>query len=305
MCTAFMRIHVRTTTQAKTSRRRLRQVEVLLAVGLLHEGDVVTYKSRSGKIMAQGVVKGTGILCSRCSQLVGATEFEQCAGSGLRRPCENIYTAENMTLQDLLVQADKIMLDRANNVQGAEAPRAPAPWANPAANPVPFGQGPGPLLPGPALPQLAAGHMDLNALRQAAYAGGAAAALGMPPAFAANQFADPGTLQNLQAMFGGAEDSSDDGDSSAEGDGQPPGGIPPTLANMLPGVNLQAFANPRSSAGLAANMLMEQYAALYVVECGGQCFFMLRQCTLCLQLDAAAVNCGYAGVVHQLNTCLT
>lgn len=237
-------------------------------MGLLHEGDVVTYKSRSGKIMAQGVVKGTGILCSRCSQLVGATEFEQCAGSGLRRPCENIYTAENLTLQDLLVQADKIMLDRANSVQGADMPRAAASaWVPPATAP-PFAQAPASLLQTPALPQLAAGQMDLNALRQVAYAGSAAAALGMPPSFGAAQaFADPTTLQSLQAMFGGADDSSDDGDSSGPEE-HAPQGLPPALAGMLPpGMNLQAFGGDPRNAGLAANMLMEQYAALYVCRC--------------------------------------
>ncbi len=294
---------------------------MLLAVGLLHEGDVVTYKSRSGKVMAHGVVKGTGILCSRCGQLVGATEFEQCAGSGLRRPCENIYTADNTSLQDLLVQvcvlhsgggdvhtlcgglltrachtamcpimitsspittpyqADKIMLDRANNVGAAVSPMEPsrpsqaAGWPGAAAmhNPsmLPFTDMPPAAAPHMqpmqhAIPNQLHGNMDINTLRQVAYGnmGGPPGMPGLPPSMTAmgNHFADSSTLQNLQAMFGGGDDSSDDGDSEGEG---PSGGLQ-GLAGMLP---VGAFGGLQGRMGGAADALIEQYAALYVEVC--------------------------------------
>ncbi len=101
------------TKKRGSSRKRLRQIEVLLAMNLLNELDVLHYKSKSGKIMATGTVKGNGIWCHRCSQIVGCTEFERCAGSGLRRPCDNIFTQDGTSLQELLQRADAMMLSGA------------------------------------------------------------------------------------------------------------------------------------------------------------------------------------------------
>lgn len=110
-----------------SSRKRLRQIEVLLAMNLLKELDMLHYKSKSGKIMATGTVKGNGIWCHRCSQIVGCTEFERCAGSGLRRPCDNIFTLDGTSLQELLQRADAMMLSGAKAMQGAAVPVAVQP----------------------------------------------------------------------------------------------------------------------------------------------------------------------------------
>lgn len=107
-----------------SSRKRLRQIEVLLAMNLLKEVDVLHYKSKSGKIMATGTVKGNGIWCHRCSQIVGCTEFERCAGSGLRRPCDNIFTLDGTSLQELLQRADAMMLSGAKAMSSMQAAQA-------------------------------------------------------------------------------------------------------------------------------------------------------------------------------------
>lgn len=114
------------TKKRGSSRKRLRQIEVLLAMNLLNELDVLHYKSKSGKIMATGTVKGNGIWCHRCSQIVGCTEFERCAGSGLRRPCDNIFTLNGTSLQELLQRADAMMLSGAKAMSSMAAAQAPA-----------------------------------------------------------------------------------------------------------------------------------------------------------------------------------
>jgi Tify domain binding domain len=56
-------------------------------------------RSRTGEALAVGEVRGSGIMCMRCRRVVCCTEFERCAGSSLRRPCENIYTVQGVSLQ--------------------------------------------------------------------------------------------------------------------------------------------------------------------------------------------------------------
>lgn len=83
--------------------KRVRQLEALLSEGLLVDGESVYYRSKQGECLAQGVINGAGIECLRCGRVVACTEFEQCAGSAMRKPCQHIVAnGSGQTLQQLM-----------------------------------------------------------------------------------------------------------------------------------------------------------------------------------------------------------
>lgn len=90
-------------TKKPTPPKRVRQLEALLAEGLLADGEPVYYRSKQGDCLAQGLINGAGIECLRCGRVVACTEFEQCAGSAMRKPCQHIVVqASGLTLQQLM-----------------------------------------------------------------------------------------------------------------------------------------------------------------------------------------------------------
>lgn len=69
--------------------------------GFLRLGEKVWYMGGRGRRLAAGWIVWNGILCARCSHVIGPTEFEKCAGAKVRKPGKNIKFSNNKSLLQL------------------------------------------------------------------------------------------------------------------------------------------------------------------------------------------------------------
>lgn len=73
----------------------------LTQAGLLRLGEKLWYRGGHGRRLAEGWIVWNGILCGRCSHVIGPTEFEKCAGAKVRKPGKNIKFSNDKSLLQL------------------------------------------------------------------------------------------------------------------------------------------------------------------------------------------------------------
>ncbi|CAD7703822.1 unnamed protein product [Ostreobium quekettii] len=76
-------------------------INLLMKANLLTLGDKVEYRDESGRVLIEGWVSWTGILCSRCAQIDDPAAFRQCAGDGDGRAMDRIHTSSGHSLRGL------------------------------------------------------------------------------------------------------------------------------------------------------------------------------------------------------------
>ncbi|GMH45559.1 hypothetical protein BSKO_13516 [Bryopsis sp. KO-2023] len=81
----------------------------LIQAHLTKLGNRVWYRGGHGRRLAEGWIVWNGILCSRCAHVVGATEFEKCAGMKVRKPGRHIIFPCGRSLLELTRLMEEIM----------------------------------------------------------------------------------------------------------------------------------------------------------------------------------------------------
>ena len=97
----------------------------LITSGILKDGEVIFYRSRSKELMLAGKVNASDgtILCGHCNQYVSTSVFEKHAGSNLKRPCQNIYTADGSNLQTLSDIVENKHVGRSSSSSSLQDPK--------------------------------------------------------------------------------------------------------------------------------------------------------------------------------------
>ncbi|PSC69844.1 oxidoreductase [Micractinium conductrix] len=81
--------------------RRKSALEDLITSGLVADGELLRYKSKQGQLMGIGRAREGGVEVDGTSKLLGYGQFEEHAGSKVRRPAEHTHTSSSRTLQGL------------------------------------------------------------------------------------------------------------------------------------------------------------------------------------------------------------
>lgn len=73
----------------------------LIQAGLVRLGEKVWYRGGHNRCLAEGWIVWNGIVCGKCSHVMGPTEFEKCAGARVRKPGKHIIFSNHKSLLEL------------------------------------------------------------------------------------------------------------------------------------------------------------------------------------------------------------